>query len=157
MVKEIKAFETRDWKEVIVNGEVETRSRYESGECDKLSGLLYAAAVGKECGVSIPSLATITECDMERLGQYKDFSKVLFAAGSNANRGFAKVMIHGQTIEIAWNLPKPENHYYGVEVRVKNPTLETFMAIPFDQLRKMRFQSASGEYYMGRNFLGQLG
>lgn len=128
---------------------------YTTGDMNLLSRILFTAAVGgnylgeSDQDQTTISLDEVVSCNLELLGKLRKKPNGLWYHWSaNAIKGAASLSIHGQEIEVSW-WDGPHSAQIKFEVRVKNPTLETFMAIPREKLRKMRLLSTSGRYSMG--------
>ena len=156
MVKEIKAYDS--WVEysefVRAGGEIVGRHALPS-ELNDLSAELYRAAVSdRRVGGFLRGAVSITIddimlCDCERLAaRIEQPHGLWYHWNATPEKGSASFVKHGQEIDISWWHIEFESNpkVLRVEVRVKNPTLETFLAIDPEMRRKMRFQSTSGSY-----------
>jgi hypothetical protein len=167
MVKEIKAYDSWvEYSEFIGPGNTIVGRHALPSELNDLSAELYRAATEdtrfdrvnlprQPVNPKVPALLDIVSCDREKLDQYKATHGLWYHWNATSEKGSADYTCHGQEIEIAWWHIEFETNprVLRIEVRVKNPTLETFLAIDPEKRRKMRFQSTSGDHIDVRKVL----
>lgn len=144
MVKEIKAFDNSIW-----HGVDKFTWTTANDLATELSTELYRAATeGVRFDASVqprtPTLQDIVSCDRERLARCNNPHGLCYHWNATPESGNAVYMCHGQEIWIAWWHLESNPDPLCIEVRMKNPTLETFLAIDPEKRRMMRFYSTSG-------------